>query len=187
MTCDAAMSDAVFVNKTNQHQITKAMTDRYAHEAAPFIPGARILVVDDNDILRGVIEEILSRAGYDTDSVGDGEEALAMLATDDFDLVLTDGEMPRLNGCGLIRALRGGGSRIPVTLISGSLAGGGELPADVRAEIAVALPKPATPRDLLAGVAHALRLRATAPGRTLIADANTATARPFQTNIPRTT
>lgn len=117
---------------------------------------ARILVVDDNDLLRGILEALLSDAGYCTDSAADGMEALMMLATTRFDLVLTDGDMPRLDGFGLVRALRAGGNRIPVMMVSGSLAGSAELPADVRAEVAVALSKPTMPRDLLAGIEQAL-------------------------------
>lgn len=162
------------------------MTDRYAHQALTtldeIIPDARILVVDDNSILRGILEAILSHAGYCTDSAGDGEEALTMLAAGNFDLVLTDGNMPRLDGCGLVRALRASGNPIPVMMVSGSLAGGGKLPADVHTEVAVALSKPAMPCDVLAAVAHVLRPRATAQGRTRMVDVNTATACLFPPN-----
>ena len=65
--------------------------------------------------------------------------------------------MPRLDGFGLVRALRAGGNCTPVMTVSGSLAGDGELPADLRAEVTVALPKPTMPSDLLAGIAQALR------------------------------
>ncbi len=130
----------------------------------------RILIVDDDDIIRGLHEAVLSFAGYGTESAANGEEALVMLATDDFDLVLTDCSMPLLDGVGLIRALRAGGSRIPVMMVSGSLCNGGQLPADVRAEVAVALPKPVKTKKLLAGVAHALCPQFAAPERTLIRD-----------------
>jgi CheY-like chemotaxis protein len=120
------------------------------------IADARILVVDDDDILRGVNEAVLSLAGYGTGGAADGEEALAMLAIGDFDLVLTDCNMPRLDGMGLVRAMRAAGNRTPIMMVSGSLAGGGELPEDVRREVAVALPKPVRTLELLAGVARAL-------------------------------
>jgi CheY-like chemotaxis protein len=122
------------------------------------ITDARILVVDDDDILRGVHEAVLSLAGYGTNSAADGEEALAILATGDFDLVLTDCNMPRMDGLGLVRAIRAAGNQIPVMMVSGSLAGEGELPPDVRREVAVALPKPVRSLDLLEGVARALRM-----------------------------
>jgi CheY-like chemotaxis protein len=119
---------------------------------------ARILVVDDDDILRGVHEAVLSLAGYGTDSAADGEEALAILANGDFDLVLTDCNMPRLDGIGLVRAIRAAGNQIPVMMVSGSLAGDGELPRDIRREVAIALAKPVRTLELLEGVARALRM-----------------------------
>ena len=70
-----------------------AMSNRTApHEARvttldEIIPNTRILVVDDDDLLRGIVEAILIDAGYGTGGANDGEEALIMLATDHFDLV----------------------------------------------------------------------------------------------------
>ena len=61
-------------------------------------------------------------------------------------------------------------------MVSGSLASGSELPADVRDEIAVALPKPAKTSELLAGIARALRWQPAVPGRTHIADVLAAAA-----------
>ena len=120
-------------------------------------PGPRILIVDDDAVLRGLHETVLSLAGYGTESVGDGEEALVMLAMSDFDLVLTERNMPVLDGVSLVRTLRAAGSRIPVMMVSGSLFDGGELPADIRDEVAVALPKPSSLCELLTGIALALR------------------------------
>jgi CheY-like chemotaxis protein len=147
-------------NRTAPHELHVTTLNETTHDA-------HILVVDDDDILRGILESILIDAGYRTDSADDGMEALTMLATGHFDLVLTDGNMPRLDGFGLIRALRASGSRIPVMMVSASLAGDAELPADVRDEVAVALPKPAMPRELLAGIASALCLHPTGLRRTL--------------------
>jgi DNA-binding response OmpR family regulator len=154
-----------------QHEVHRTTSDE-------IISHTRILVVDDDDMLRGLHEAVLNRAGYGTDSASNGEEALVMLATGDFDLVLTDCNMPLLDGVGLVRTLRASGSRIPVMILSGSLDARGGLPADVSIEAAVALPKPAKTSDLLAGVAHALRPRPAGPGRTRIADAFTAAALP---------
>jgi DNA-binding response OmpR family regulator len=142
-------------------------------------PNVRVLIVDDGDALRSLHETVLSIAGYCTGSAADGAEAMEMLAAEDFDLVVTDCDMPRLDGIGLIRAMRSAGIGIPVMMLSGSLSDGG-LPADVRDEIAVALPKPARPGDLLAGVANALRWNSALPAQTRNGDtsrADTATRR----------
>jgi two-component system response regulator MprA len=136
---------------------SKARSSVYTAQRDEANHGARILVVDDDPLLRLSLEAVLSRAGYSTASAGDGNEALTKLATDRFDLVITDGNMPRLDGCGLVRALRARGSQTPVMMISGMLAGGGRLPFDIRREVAVALAKPADSTDILAGVACSLR------------------------------
>ncbi len=122
-------------------------------------PTRRILIVDDDETLTEFHEAILTFAGYDTENAANGEDALVMLATGRFDLVVTDRTMPRLDGCGLIRALRKAGSRIPVMMISACV-GIDELPDDVCREIAVALPKPAPISGVLAAVAYALHEQA---------------------------
>ncbi len=135
------------------HPINAAETDSQGR------PGTRILIVDDDDIARGVHEAVLSLHGYGTESAADGVEALEMIALEDFDLVITDCRMPRLDGLGLIRAIRRVvASQVPIMMVSGTLATG-EIPLDIRNEIAVALAKPVRLGDLLAGVAAALGRR----------------------------
>jgi two-component system, NarL family, capsular synthesis sensor histidine kinase RcsC len=133
-------------------------------------PGTRVLVVDDDDIVRGLHEAVLSLAGYVTESATNGEEALVMLAVGQFDLMVTDCNMPKLDGIGLIRTLRASGSKMPVVMISGSLMVR-DLPSDVADEVAVALPKPARMSEIINGVAHAMRsTQALAPSKVQIAD-----------------
>jgi CheY-like chemotaxis protein len=137
--------------------------------------GARILIVDDDDVARGLHEAALSLHGYGTESAADGVEALAMLALDDYDLVITDCNMPRMNGLTLVRTLRGEGRRVPILMVSGSLAQG-DVPLDVRNELSAALPKPVRLSDLLAGVASALGIRQPRRERLFPESPNTTTA-----------
>ena len=65
-----------------------------------------VLVVDDEEPLRQLLAVILRDRGYEARCVGSGEEALRELAAHDYDLVLTDVRMPRLDGPGLCRALQ---------------------------------------------------------------------------------
>ena len=60
--------------------------------------GLRVLVADDNQINRRVVEKILQSAGHHATLVGNGEEALDALAADHFDVALMDVNMPVLNG-----------------------------------------------------------------------------------------
>lgn len=66
-----------------------------------------ILVVDDALTVRELQRSILERAGYRVRTADDGLDALARLAEEPVDLVLTDIEMPRLDGFGLTEAIRG--------------------------------------------------------------------------------
>ena len=78
--------------------------DAPARKAAA--PGASVLVVDDALTIRELQRTILERAGYEVRVAADGQEALARLAERPADLVLTDVEMPRLDGFGLTTAIR---------------------------------------------------------------------------------
>ena len=73
---------------------------------APLPQGGGILVVDDALTVRELQRSILERAGYRVRLAGDGIEALATLIDEPADLVLTDVEMPRLDGFGLTEAIR---------------------------------------------------------------------------------
>ncbi len=68
----------------------------------------RILIVDDSSSVRQVQTFVLSGAGYDVVEAVDGQDALAKLAGAAVHLVLTDLNMPNLDGLGLVRALRAG-------------------------------------------------------------------------------
>lgn len=67
---------------------------------------AKLLVVDDEKNLRLVVQKELSRQGHDVETASDGEEAWEALESRDFDVLLCDMNMPRLDGIGLLRRLR---------------------------------------------------------------------------------
>jgi CheY-like chemotaxis protein len=134
----------------------------------------RILIVNQDHVLRSLDEDELRHAGYRTQCTASGRQALAMLAKGGFDLVLTDRNLQGLDGFDLVRAIRAAGNRIPVMIVSVWIAADGGLPADVRDEVAATLPRPASRSALRAGVARALRWLPTAPRRSRIADASTA-------------
>jgi two-component system chemotaxis sensor kinase CheA len=68
--------------------------------------GGRLLVVDDALTVRELQRTILERAGFDVTVASDGIEALTHLENEVFDLVLTDVEMPRMNGFELTEHIR---------------------------------------------------------------------------------
>jgi two-component system chemotaxis sensor kinase CheA len=70
-------------------------------------PKRRILCVDDSLTTRAAMKAVLELAGFEVIPAGDGEEALSILDRDEVSLVVTDVQMPRLDGLGLIRRIRG--------------------------------------------------------------------------------
>jgi DNA-binding response OmpR family regulator len=69
--------------------------------------GSRILVADDDRVVRRIVVTKLSGLGYDVTDVEDGQEALELLEGGQVpNLLITDNLMPRMNGLQLVRALR---------------------------------------------------------------------------------
>ncbi|MFN2168155.1 MAG: response regulator transcription factor [Anaerolineae bacterium] len=68
--------------------------------------GQHILVVDDEPSIREVVSLYLKRSGYQVRTAADGQEALDMLAREDFDLVVLDLMMPKVDGLEITRQLR---------------------------------------------------------------------------------
>ena len=66
-----------------------------------------ILAVDDSPSMRDMVRIALMGAGFKVTPAGDGVEALEIARKGNFDLVLSDVNMPRMDGISLIRALRG--------------------------------------------------------------------------------
>lgn len=82
----------------------------------------KILVVDDNAMMRTVMRAALDRAGHKVTLAESGEKALAILGGgESFDLLVTDIHMPKMSGGDLIRALRKTLPNLAVLLISGDV------------------------------------------------------------------
>jgi two-component system response regulator AtoC len=65
-----------------------------------------ILIVDDEEPIRQVLTEVLGGSGYVVRAAADGEEALRELSANDYDAVVTDVRMPRMDGLSLVRAIQ---------------------------------------------------------------------------------
>ncbi len=66
----------------------------------------RILIAEDNLVMAHVLQFNLERAGFDVHAAGDGALALEAAMEDSFDIVITDYQMPRMNGAELVQQLR---------------------------------------------------------------------------------
>lgn len=82
-----------------------------------------ILVVDDDPGMLGVASEELQSKGYTVIEAGNGLEALTVLSETKLDLIISDLEMPRMNGLDLVRAVRGSAdeivSQVPIIMLTG--------------------------------------------------------------------
>jgi CheY-like chemotaxis protein len=109
--------------------------------------GISVLLVEDDRSLRRFIEIVLERAGYGITSTGDGLEALEVLDSADFDIIITDAKMPKMNGYELCRHLRSVSrlSNIPIILLSALEPIGTQRDESVDAFLI----KPVSPEDLL--------------------------------------
>jgi two-component system chemotaxis response regulator CheY len=67
----------------------------------------RILAVDDSPSMRQMVKATLSSAGYHVEQAEDGMQALQLAGRERFDLVITDVNMPNMDGIALVRELRG--------------------------------------------------------------------------------
>jgi CheY-like chemotaxis protein len=147
--------------RTKPDQPQNTMSNHTAHHEAEItrrnevVPGAHILVVDDDEEIRKLHAAILTLEGYEVEMAEDGADAFERLATGRFDLVFTDRLMPVLDGERLVLALRSAGIRTPVVMVSGSLAQC-PLPEPVAREVSAALPKPIRAAEVLAAIFTAL-------------------------------
>jgi two-component system response regulator MprA len=78
----------------------------------------RILVVDDEPAVRDSLERALRLDGYEVELAGDGREGLQKLASASVDAAVVDVLMPVMDGLELCRAMRGGGDRTPVLILT---------------------------------------------------------------------
>ncbi|MFN0167820.1 MAG: response regulator [Bryobacteraceae bacterium] len=79
---------------------------------------SRILIVDDDPVCRDLLGESLSFMGYETRFASDGLEALELLEEETPDLILMDLAMPRLDGFGTIRRIRGDSRFVKLPVIA---------------------------------------------------------------------
>lgn len=78
----------------------------------------RILIADDERDLNCIVSARLAAEHYSVDSCYDGEEALEYLASADYDAVILDIMMPKLDGLSVLRKIRRSGSSVPVLLLT---------------------------------------------------------------------
>ncbi|HEY4232528.1 MAG TPA: response regulator [Lacipirellulaceae bacterium] len=119
---------------------------------------ANILLVEDNDALRGVISFNLMRAGYQVTVVTNGREALDALQHGPFDLVLSDQQMPKMTGIQLCEQIRElpQHQHLPFILLTAKYMELDLAKLRQRLRLSAALPKPFSPSELLTCIEECL-------------------------------
>jgi CheY-like chemotaxis protein len=116
------------------------------------VAGKTILLVEDNDLVRDFADGLLADLGYKVLSTGSADEALARLAKEEIDLVLTDVVMPGMSGIELARKINADRPGLPVLLATGY---SDDVLKGAAAEFEV-IAKPYGPVELAEAVAAAL-------------------------------
>ena len=90
----------------------------HAREATPRT-GGRLLIIDDERMARANLARALERGGHESAQAGSGEEGLALLAQQDFDVVITDIAMAGMNGMEVLKAVRSSKPDVEVIMVTG--------------------------------------------------------------------
>lgn len=111
----------------------------------------RILIVDDSSVMRKIVARGLRQAGFKIDDIqeaGDGAEALQILNSTNFDLILSDWNMPNMDGLTFVKELRKSDDT-PVVMIT-TEGGDAKVAEAVQSGANGHIKKPFTPEDLKA-------------------------------------
>jgi DNA-binding response OmpR family regulator len=126
----------------------------------------RILVVEDDLAIRQLSAEALTSSGYQVETAEDGAAGWEALQGSNYDLLITDNNMPNVSGVELVKMLRSAGMTLPVVMASGTPPVEA-LHGDPSLQLAATLPKPFTMDELLTTVEKVLRATEEAPGLTV--------------------
>ncbi len=111
---------------------------------------ANVLIVDDSSTMRKIISRSLRQAGLAVDDIfeaADGIEGLNALSANKVDLILSDINMPNMDGLEFIKAVRANGNKVPIVMITTE---GGEdiLKEAISSGASDSIKKPFTPEQL---------------------------------------
>jgi DNA-binding response OmpR family regulator len=112
---------------------------------------AQILLIDDDDLLRGVLAKALGHVGHTVIQAADGQQGVELSRATALDLVITDLVMPVQEGVETILTLRRERPNLPIIAISGGVSNS-QLYLEIAEKVGAKriLPKPFTPQELTA-------------------------------------
>ncbi len=110
--------------------------------------GKRILLVEDNSTLRGLLQAYLETHGHEVETAKNGLDALTKLGQAGYDVVVTDYNMPEVNGLAVLQHIRQHQPSLPVVMMTGERGGPAAGEALVALGAQACLFKPFAPQDL---------------------------------------
>ncbi len=108
----------MFVTNSTSHT-TDTHDEQAANHQPEVTPLKRVLVVDDDRVLRDTFNHVLEQWGYEVQLAADGIEGLQQVKRGQTDLVVTELRLPRLTGLEMLRRIRTISAGIPVIIITG--------------------------------------------------------------------
>ena len=155
---DGSIKGARFTIYLPVHNVSEeelAEAEKEAEEARSWSGGGRILLVEDEDMVRAVAERALTRQGYEVQTAADGDEGLEIVEEGgEFDLVVSDVVMPSMDGPAMAREIRKLKPRLPILFMSGYAEE--QLRQDINIEAMHFIPKPFSVQQIADKVAGVL-------------------------------
>jgi two-component system capsular synthesis sensor histidine kinase RcsC len=153
-TRDAASPSAEHAHAVAAPELSGATTLTGAAGPGSDLGALRVLVAEDNPLNQALIAEQLTTLGCEPIVVGDGKQALAVLAQREVDLLMTDIHMPVMDGYALLAALRAAYPTLPVLAFT-AVTGAGQSGEWRQRGFAGCIAKPASLAQLAAGLREA--------------------------------
>ncbi len=118
----------------------------------------KILIADDSATMRALLAARLEADGYEVVQAADGEQALSLVRSGRPDLLILDNTMPKLDGFGVVRALREdpATSAVPIVMLTGHTSEDDRADS-IRLGVEEYIPKPFSPREVSARVRRTLQ------------------------------
>jgi excisionase family DNA binding protein len=102
----------------NKWRFDKEAIDRWLRQGTKGVR-SRILVIDDDEVIRSLFKETLEELGHTVVTAGTGGEGIECVKRLDFDLVFLDLKLPETDGAELLKQMRNAKPELPVTIITG--------------------------------------------------------------------
>lgn len=83
------------------------------------MPKKTILIIEDDDVFREILEDFLEESGYHVLKARDGLEGIEKIGQEDFDLIIVDVVLPYVSGIGIIKLAKNKRPKIPIICITG--------------------------------------------------------------------